>query len=68
MWRVQLRYTKNIFQMKKILRKWDRFKLGHKLHQLQKRYKRARLNGYTEKMDEYKRRVEELKDKLKQIK
>jgi hypothetical protein len=54
--------------MKKILRKWDRFKLGHKLHQLQKRYKRARLNGYTEKMDEYKRRVEELKDKLKQIK
>jgi chromosome segregation ATPase len=68
MWRIQLRYTKNIFQMKKILRKWDRFKLGHKLHQLQKRYKRARLNGYTEKMDEYKRRVEELKDKLKQIK
>ena len=68
MWRIQSRYTKNIFQMKKILRKWDRFKLGHKLHQLQKRYKRARLNGYTEKMDEYKRRVEELKDKLKQIK
>jgi len=68
MWRVQLRYTKNIFQMKKILRKWDRFKLGHKLHQLQKRYKRARLNGYTEKMDEYKRRMEELKDKLKHIK
>jgi hypothetical protein len=68
MWRVQLRYTKNIFQMKKILRKWDRFKLGHKLHQLQKRYKRTRLNGYTEKMDEYKRRMEELKDKLKHIK
>ena len=42
--------------------------MGHKLHQLQKRYKRARLNGYTEKMDEYKRRVGELKDKLKQIK
>ena len=54
--------------MRKILRKWDRFKLGHKLHQLQKRYKRAHLNGYTEKMDEYKRRMEELKDKLKQIK
>ena len=68
MWRVQVRCTKNIFQMKKILRKWDRFKLGHKLHQLQKRYKRARLNGYTEKMDEYKRRVEEVKYKLKQIK
>jgi len=68
MWLVQLRYTKNIFQMKKILRKWDRFKLGHKLHQLQKRYKRARLNGYTEKMDEYKRRMEEVKEKLKHIK
>jgi division protein CdvB (Snf7/Vps24/ESCRT-III family) len=68
MWRVQLRYTKNILQMKKILRKFDRFKLGHKLHQLQKRYKRARLNGYTEKMDEYKRRMDELKDKLKNIK
>jgi len=68
MWQVQLRYTKNIFQMKKVLRKFDRFKLGHKLHQLQKRYKRARLNGYTEKTDEYKRRIEELKEKLKQIK
>jgi division protein CdvB (Snf7/Vps24/ESCRT-III family) len=68
MWRVQLRYTKNILQMKKILRKFDRFKFGHKLHQLQKRYKRARLNGYTEKMDEYKRRMDELKDKLKNIK
>jgi hypothetical protein len=68
MWRVQLRYTKNILQVKKILRKFDRFKLGHKLHQLQKRYKRARLNGYTEKMDEYKRRMDELKDKLKNIK
>jgi len=68
MWQVQLRYTKNIFQMKKVLRKFDRFKLGHKLHQLQKRYKRARLNGYTEKIDEYKRRIEELKEKLKQIK
>jgi len=54
--------------MRKILRKWDRFKLGHKLHQLQKRYKRARLNGYTDKADEYKRRMEELRDKLKHIK
>ena len=54
--------------MKKILRKWDRFKLGHKLHQLQKRYKRAGLNGYTEKQDEYKHRIEELQDKLKHIK
>ena len=54
--------------MKKILRKFDRFKLGHKLHQLQKRHKRARLNGYTEKMDEYKRRMEEIQDKLKHVK
>ena len=54
--------------MKKVLRKFDRFKLGHKLHQLQKRYKRARLNGYTKKQDEYKRRIEEIQEKLKHIK
>ena len=54
--------------MKKILYKWDKYKLGHKLHQLQKRYKRARLNGYTEKQDEYKRRIEEIQEKLKHIK
>ena len=41
--------------------------LGHKLHQLQKRYKRARLNGYTEKQDEYKRRIEEVQEKLKYL-
>lgn len=54
--------------MKKILNKIDQIKLGHKLHQLQKRYKRARLNGYTEKMDAYKRRIEELQEKLRHIK
>lgn len=54
--------------MKKILRKWDKFALGHKLHQLQKRYKRARLNGYQEKMDEYKRRIDEIKEKINHIK
>ena len=54
--------------MKKVLRKWDKYYLGHKLHQLQKRYKRARLNGYQDKMDDYKRRIEEIKYKLKQIK
>jgi len=31
--------------MKRIFNKWDRFKLGHKLHQLQKRYGRAINNG-----------------------
>jgi len=54
--------------MKKVLYKWDRFKLGHKLHQLQKRYKRARLNGYTDKQAEYKRRINEIQEKLKLIK
>jgi len=54
--------------MKKILYKWDKYKLGHKLHQLQKRYKRARLNGYTEKQEEYKRRIEEIQEKLNHIK
>jgi hypothetical protein len=54
--------------MKRILNKWDEIRLNHKLHQLQKRYKRARLNGYTEKMDEYMRRIEEIQEKLKHIK
>ena len=54
--------------MKRLLNKWDEIRLTHKLHQLQKRYKRARLNGYQEKMDEYKRRIEELQEKLKHIK
>jgi hypothetical protein len=54
--------------MKRILHKWDKFKLGHKLHQLQKRYKRARLNGYTEKQEKYKRRIDEVMEKLKHIK
>ena len=54
--------------MKRLLNKWDEIRLTHKLHQLQKRYKRARLNGYQEKMDEYKRRIEEIQEKLKHIK
>lgn len=54
--------------MKRLLDKWDAIKLGHKLHQLQKRYKRARLNGYTEKQEAYARRIEELQEKLKHIK
>jgi len=54
--------------MKRILNKWDAIRLGHKLHQLQKRYKRARLNGYTDKAEDYRRRIEELRDKLKHIK
>ena len=54
--------------MKRILEKIDQFKLGHKLHQLQKRYKRARLNGYSTKMDDYIRRIAEIQEKLKHIK
>lgn len=54
--------------MKRILEKIDQFKLGHKLHQLQKRYKRARLNGYSDKTEEYARRIEEVQEKLKHIK
>jgi predicted HD phosphohydrolase len=54
--------------MKKILNKLDQIRLGYKLHQLQKRYKRARLNGYSDKMEDYARRIEELQEKLKHIK
>jgi ABC-type phosphate transport system auxiliary subunit len=55
-------------EMKKILNKLDQIKLGHKLHQLQKRYKRARLNGYSDKMDDYARKIQELQEKLRHIK
>lgn len=54
--------------MKRILDKFDQYKLGHKLHQLQKRYKRARLNGYSDKVEDYRRRIEELQEKLRHIK
>jgi hypothetical protein len=54
--------------MKKLLDKWDAIKLGHKLHQLQKRYKRARINGYDDKQADYRRRIEEIQEKLKHIK
>jgi uncharacterized protein YukE len=54
--------------MKKLLDKWDAIKLGHKLHQLQKRYKRARINGYDDKQADYHRRIEEIQEKLKHIK
>jgi len=54
--------------MKHIFNKWDRFRLGHKLHQLQKRYKRARLNGYEEKAEMYRRRINDITEKLRNIK
>ena len=54
--------------MKRIFNKIDQLKLGHKLHKLQKRYKRAEENGYTEKMNTYARRIDELQIKLRNIK
>jgi len=54
--------------MKKILHKWDVLKLGYKLHQLQKRYKRARLNNNEEKQNKYKRRIDSIQEKLKHVK
>ena len=54
--------------MRKILNKWDRLKLGHKLHQLQKRYKRAVRNGYDVKAAVYERRIKQILEKLKNIK
>jgi ABC-type phosphate transport system auxiliary subunit len=54
--------------MRKILDKWDRLKLGHKLHQLQKRYSRAVKNGYKLKAEGYERRIKQILEKLKNIK
>ena len=54
--------------MKRILNKFDQIRLSHKLHQLQKRYKRARLNDYSSKMDDYVRKISEIQEKLKHIK
>lgn len=54
--------------MKRILNKWDKYRLGHKLHQLQKRYIRAIKNGYEDKAVGYGRRIEEIKEKLNHIK
>jgi hypothetical protein len=54
--------------MKRILNKFDQIRLSHKLHQLQKRYKRAKLNGYSFKMDDYVRKISEIQEKLKHIK
>ncbi len=54
--------------MKRILNKWDRLNLGHKLHQLQKRYNRAVGNGYTEKAEVYNRRIKQILKKINNIK
>lgn len=54
--------------MKKLFDKWDRFRLGQKLHQLQKRHNRAVQNGYKVKAEGYERRIKKLLEKLKNIK
>jgi len=54
--------------MKKILNKWDKFRLGHKLHQLQKRWNRAMDNGYGAKAKNYEMRIKEVLQSLKKIK
>jgi hypothetical protein len=54
--------------MKRILTKWDKFKLGRRLHYLQKRLHRAVENGYSEKTEKYQRYIREVQEKLKHIK
>lgn len=54
--------------MKRILNKWDKYKLGRRLHYLQKRLHRAEENGYAEKIDKYHRYIREVQEKLKHIK
>ncbi len=53
--------------MKRILNKYDVLKLGHKLHQLQKRLSRAIANGYPQsKIDERTRRIRRIQEEIKQ--
>lgn|GEM_PF-3965949 len=64
----QNRYHQNADIMKRILTKWDKFKLGRRLHYLQKRIHRAEENGYQEKIKKYQRYIKEVQEKLKHIK
>jgi len=54
--------------MKRILYKWDKYKLGRRLHYLQKRLHRAEANGYQDKIDQYNRYIKEVQEKLMHIK
>ncbi len=54
--------------MKKLLYKWDKYKLGRRLHYLQKRLVRAESNGYDEKISNYKRLIKDVQEKLKHVK
>jgi hypothetical protein len=53
--------------MKKLLFKWDKYKLGRRLHYLQKRLIRAESNGYEEKSANYKRLIKDVQEKLKHV-
>lgn len=53
--------------MKRIMNKEDVQKLGHKLHQLQKRLKRATENEYPDfKISERIRRIRKLQNTIRQ--
>jgi len=53
--------------MKRILNKYDVLKLGHKLHQLQKRLTRAIENGYPQnKIEERTRRIRRIQEEIRQ--
>jgi hypothetical protein len=54
--------------MKRILTKWDKLKLGRRLHYLQKRLHRAEENGYQDKIDKYTRYIREVREQLKHVK
>ena len=54
--------------MKKLLYKWDKYKVGRRLHYLQKRLIRAENNGYEEKTANYKRLIKDVQEKLKHVK
>jgi hypothetical protein len=54
--------------MKRILTKWDKFKLGRRLHYLQKRLNRAEENGYQDKINTYTRYIREVQEKLQHVK
>ena len=54
--------------MKQLLYKWDKYKLGRRLHYLQKRLVRAESNGYDDKIANYKRLIKDVQEKLKHVK
>ena len=60
--------NKKLLSMKRIITKWDKLKLGRRLHYLQKRLHRAEANGYQEKIDKYTRYIKEVQEKLKHVK